>query len=87
MQVLGCLGAQWNMENDTFTFSIEIKPHSTTRRGMLSIVSSLYDPLGFVAPVILLAKQILQQLCKLKLGWDESIPLHVSEVWQRSVPC
>ncbi len=77
------LGVQWNVESDTFNFSTEIKPHSVTRRGILSIVSSLYDPLGFVAPVILPAKQILQQLCKLRLGWDETIPLHISQAWKR----
>lgn len=76
------LGVQWNVESDTFNFSTEIKPHSVTRHGILSIVSSLYDPLGFVAPVILPAKQILQQLCKLKLGWDETIALHISQSWQ-----
>lgn len=77
------LGVQWNVESDTFNFSTEIKPHSVTRRGILPIVSSLYDPLGFVAPVILPAKQILQQLYKLKIRWDETIPLHMSQSWQR----
>ncbi|KAK0142765.1 hypothetical protein N1851_019297 [Merluccius polli] len=77
------LGAQWNVEQDTFTFSIEVKPHSVTRRGILSIVSSIYDPLGFLAPVILPARQILQGLCKTKLGWDDQIPQEMAQVWQK----
>ena len=77
------LGAQWNVEQDIFTFSMEVKPHSVTRRGILSIVSSMYDPLGFLAPVILPAKQILQSLCKTKLGWDDQIPQETAQVWQR----
>jgi hypothetical protein len=45
-----------------------------TRRGILSFTSSIYDPLGFLSPFILRARMILQELCRLKLGWDERIP-------------
>ena len=45
----------------------------STRRGILSVVRTLYDPLGFVAPVVLPAKRILQNLCKRPLDWDEVI--------------
>ena len=55
---------QWDVESDAFTFSAVLKPQPTTRRGILSVVSSVYDPLGFLAPVVLSAKQILQELCK-----------------------
>lgn len=77
------LGAQWNVEQDTFTFSMEVKPHSVTRRGILSIVSSMYDPPGFLAPVILPSKQILQGLCKTKLGCDDQIPQEMAQVRQK----
>ena len=77
------IGAQWNVEQDTFPFSIEVKLHSVTRRGILSIVSSIYDPLGFLAPVILPARQILQGLCKTKLGWDYQIPQEMAPVWRK----
>lgn len=73
------LGAQWDVERDVFTLSIAIKSHQITRRGILSIVCSIYDPLGFLAPITLVAKQILQSLCKLKLSWDEKIPHDVAQ--------
>lgn len=38
------------------------------------MVSSIYDPLGMLVPLILSAKQILRELCGLKLAWDELIP-------------
>ncbi|XP_035997578.1 uncharacterized protein LOC118564254 [Fundulus heteroclitus] len=79
------LGVQWDVEQDVFTFSIVNKHKPLTRRGILSIVSSIYDPLGFLAPVILTAKQILQHLCKLKFGWDETIPLEIAQVWDKWV--
>ena len=51
------LGTQWDLKSDAFTFSTVLKP--TTKRGIRSVVSSVYDPLGFLAPVVLSAKQIL----------------------------
>ncbi|XP_052322001.1 uncharacterized protein LOC127908283 [Oncorhynchus keta] len=76
------LGIRWNIESDAFTFRVTVKNRPLTRRGILSTVSSIYDPLGFLAPFVLKAKQILQRLCKLKCGWDEVIPEEHSISWQ-----
>lgn len=38
------------------------------------MVSSVYDPLGYLALFVLNAKCILQELCKMQLGWDDRIP-------------
>ena len=65
------LGIQWNVESDEFGFKIMKKEKPSTRRRILSIVSSVYDPLGFVAPFILTAKMILQGLCRKTIGWDD----------------
>jgi len=64
------LGTRWDVETDTFGFKISLKDKYFTRRGILSIVSSIYDPLGLVAPFILSAKRIPQSLCRKGLGWD-----------------
>jgi hypothetical protein len=76
------LGVRWCVESDTFCFKIGVKDQPLTRRGILSMVSSVYDPLGFVAPLMLKAKGILQELCKLQLGWDEQIPDTFSGPWR-----
>lgn len=76
------LGAPWSMEKDQFIFSIAIKSHQITRRGILSVICSIYDPLGFLAPITLVTKQILQSLCKLKLSWDKRIPHDVAQTWE-----
>ena len=47
------LGMKWNTETDRFEFGIAIKDRPATRRGILSVVSSIYDPLGLVAPFVL----------------------------------
>ncbi|VDI74707.1 Hypothetical predicted protein [Mytilus galloprovincialis] len=68
------LGIQWCAETDTFWFKISVKEQPKTRRGILSMVSSVYDHLGFLAPFVLRAKMILQELCRLRLDWDDPIP-------------
>ena len=64
----------WNFQSDRFEFKVSIKEKPLTRGGLLSAVSSLFDPLGLVAPVILLAKMLLQDLCRKKLAWDGPTP-------------
>lgn len=76
------LGLQWCVENDTFNFKMDVAQKSCTRRGMLSISSSIYDPLGFLAPVLLPAKRMQQDLCRRKLGWDEPIPQTMLQKWK-----
>jgi hypothetical protein len=77
------LGMLWSPERDIFSFQITIKDKPPTRRGILSIVSSVYDPLGFIAPVTLPAKEIMQDLCRQKVGWDEKIPDMHKRRWQQ----
>ncbi|XP_077986269.1 uncharacterized protein LOC144440764 [Glandiceps talaboti] len=77
------LGMCWDVETDKFGFLIQIKDKPVTRQGILSVVSSVYDPLGIVAPAVLPPKMILQDLCKQKLGWDEQIPAKQQKKWEK----
>lgn len=45
------LGVQWNLMSDTFTFQVPNTGLPYTRRGVLSTVNSLFNPLGFLAPI------------------------------------
>ena len=76
------LGMQWNLSEDHFQFQVCLKDKPVTRRGILSALSSLFDPLGFVAPIILTARLILQDLCRRTLGWDEGIPEEDARKWR-----
>ena len=83
------LGVYWNVQDDEFGFNVVLPERPSTRRGILSVVSSLYDPLGFVAPLILQPKLMLQRLCKQGLGWDSTIAqddLQKWENWLSSLP-
>ena len=54
-----------------------------TRRGIVSAVYSLFDPLGFIAPYIMKAKLLLQTLSRKRLGWDDLIEETEKTQWNR----
>ena len=56
------LGIIWSTGEDTFGAKIDLKDKPPTRRGILSTVSSVFDPIGCVSPVVLPAKQLLHSL-------------------------
>lgn len=76
------LGIQWSLEQDTFNFCVDLQNKPSTRRGILSVIASLYDPLGFVAPFTLSGKCILQELCRRGIGWDDPLPENLSPRWE-----
>lgn len=78
------LGVQWCVESDTIGFRIVVKEKPLTRRGILSTVSSTYNPLGFAAPFTLTAKKLLQDLCKEENpGWDDELPGLYRKRWEK----
>ena len=72
------LDIQWNIEEDKLEFKVKLKEKPMTRRGMLSIISSIYDPLRLLNPYLLKGKKMLQNLWYDSLGWDEEIPENVA---------
>ncbi|GBN67319.1 hypothetical protein AVEN_205701-1 [Araneus ventricosus] len=61
------LGITWKPTKDNFTFKMSIiEMASCTKRDVLSVIARLYDPLGFIGPVITKAKMFLQKLWQLK---------------------
>ena len=75
------LGVYWDTENIIFRFKIVLKDKPMTRRGMRWLISSISDPLGFVAPHTLRGKRILQLLCQDEIGWDEIAPDDIIREW------
>ena len=67
------LGVKWNISKDTLEFQTEMAENPSARRGLLSMLSNIYDPLGLGAPFLLKGRLIIQQLCRDRLGWDEPI--------------
>ena len=72
----------WNTEEDNIGFKVRVKEKPNTKRGMSSVVSSIYGPLGWVSPFILEGKQIVQKLCFSKFNWEEPVNEDFKQHWQ-----
>ena len=68
---------------DSFSFLITLKDKPFTRRGLLATVNSVYDPLGFIAPVILVGKIILQDMCRDHADWVDILPDSLKSCWEK----
>nr|XP_012153233.1 PREDICTED: uncharacterized protein LOC105664226 [Megachile rotundata] len=77
------LGVFWDSSDDTIRYSITNSPltNSFTKRSISSVIAKIYDPLGLLGPVIILAKIMLQKVWTLKLDWDESLPMDTHTEW------
>ena len=76
------LGIGWNISTDQFSFEINLKDNKNSKRGILSVLHSLYDPLGLLAPVVVRAKRIFQLACSNNLNWDDQLPIDLFKKWE-----
>ena len=80
------LGIAWDTKEDTFEFKfskmLKVGGNFPTKRGILSTLASLFDPLGILSPVVVMAKVLFQDLCIEKVGWDEPLPADKLPVWE-----
>ena len=81
------LGFQWDISTDQFVMSLEdLTSMATdlelTKRSVVCLVGKFYDPLGFPSPVLIQLKIFLQELCKMKLPWDDPLAGDLLAVWQ-----
>ena len=76
------LGIHWNTQDDCFSFQFKLKETPNTRRGVLSTIASIYDPMGFISPFVLLGKSMLQEICKWGVSWDDAIPENLCPKWE-----
>lgn len=80
-ETIKILGLQWNPNSDSFFFQVHLEPKVATKRNILSAVARIFDPLGLVQPVVLVAKLLIRELWSLKLGWDSTPPQRIIHTW------
>ena len=76
------LGIQWNMTNDTLSVAVDeerFKERAKTPRQVVQQQAALYDPIGILAPFILIGRGWTQKLMQGRWGWDLPLPEKVEE--------
>lgn len=84
------LGVRWNASDDSFVFHYDFLQmpkrvidgtQTPTKREVLKIAMSVFDPIGFLSPITISSRTLLQQLWKSGVGWDDEISSDLSKKW------
>lgn len=80
------LGLNWNCVSDEFIFKFEAllklaESLESTRRSLLKVTLSFFDPLGILSPVLVQMK-LFQLLCQESVAWDAPLPEPVRRQWK-----
>ncbi|XP_045456869.1 uncharacterized protein LOC123666892 [Melitaea cinxia] len=78
------LGLSWDPQQDQFTFTskLDFMTKNPTKRILLSNISKLFDPLGWLSPISTKIKLLFQQVWQLQLKWDEPLPENILKEWE-----
>lgn len=68
-----------SLEQIVFAAS-ELEP---TKREIVSLVGRIYDPLGILSPIVIPLKIFTQELCVVKLDWDQPLTEQPLENWRQ----
>lgn len=82
-RVIKILGVSWDRDDDKFKISVNLPEpiQPITKRRVLSDIARLFDPFGWLAPVIINAKVLIQKLWLCHAEWDEELPNNLLEDW------
>lgn len=81
------LGIHWDPIEDCFSFRVITPKISTkvTKREILSLTAKLFDPIGWLAPSIIMFKILLQRLWLEGISWDDEISDSLKQYWYKIV--
>ncbi|KRZ54428.1 hypothetical protein T02_13454 [Trichinella nativa] len=83
-RLLKTLGVLWDTESDQLSFrqpEVDAEEQDT-KRTLLSLAATIFDPLGYLTPFTVRAKMLLQLLWQEGTSWDDPLPVSVEAVWR-----
>ena len=82
-QPVKTLGLIWAPSKDEFKFTLPttLEISRPTKRGVLSVIARLFDPLGWLSPILITPKILMQDMWRCKLGWDDPLSAELETRW------
>ena len=81
MKILGYL---YNSSQDILQLKVtQLNRDASTKRMILSSLSSVFDPVGIFSPILLQGKLIIRKLCQQVVDWDQPVNTEVSTLWNK----
>ena len=80
------LGVTWDEKNDKLLLIVNdlfgcVKNVNPTKRNVLKAIASIYDPVGYIQPLVIKLKLMFQEICSLHIGWDDYIGKELGKKW------
>ena len=80
------LGIVWNRHKDTLHFDLmgivsKAEGLVVTKRNVLRVLSSIFDPLGRISPITVTTKILLQDTCETKSEWNDELNEELKHKW------
>ncbi|XP_043482815.1 uncharacterized protein LOC122511551 [Leptopilina heterotoma] len=84
------LGILWNPRSDVFRFNITFTTNTAkllnkkdvTKRELLRVIMSVFDPLGFLSPITIRGRMLLQDVWRSRIAWDQELQESEARNWQ-----
>ena len=78
------LGVNWNVKDDTIKVSPFVPPSDfvPTKREVVKFIAKTFDVYGFLLPITITGKILIQDIWSHSIGWDEKIPQTLEKTWQ-----
>lgn len=84
--IIRTLGLSWHPDVDQFRFTLNLEePKIISKRTILSTISKIFDPLGFLSPITITGRILIQELWSSGLDWDEKLPPTLINKWQQFI--
>lgn len=77
------LGTHWQVDSDSLHYKLDLQetPRPISKRSVLSTTAKIFDPLGILGPIIVIAKIIFQESWQARLAWDDPLPENLQKGW------
>lgn len=78
------LGVIWKTGNDKLSFKCNLLSFQViTKRNMLKVLASVFDPLGLLNPVLIHGKRLFQEACRQQISWDDEVSKDIIITWRK----
>ena len=83
LDTIKTLGLQWDPQSDSIIYTIKLPNtnEKVIKRSILSQTAQIFDPVGLLGLIVMLAKILIQSLWKYKAKWDDPVPAKVRNAW------
>ncbi|XP_057380307.1 uncharacterized protein LOC130702709 [Daphnia carinata] len=75
------LGLVWIFSRDAFILGASVLTDGRTKRDIMKAISSIFDPLGFLSPILFQAKFLIQDIWRPKFDWDFELDQNLIDRW------